>query len=501
MSWAASATLDQSPLVVSLRRDLRLATGPLRDHLASGLLAAVGSGDIPLGSRLPAERRLADALGVSRGTVVAALDQLEARGVVERRPGSGSYVRSAPITASGAPTPGDAELVELWMNHGSPIDLAVSSPVTPPADLLTPEVMATAAVLTSTSGHGYSAYGEPVMRAAAAARLTRQGLASVADDVIVTCGAQQALQLATRALVKPGDRVFVDHPTYPGLLALLRQVGAVPVPIRTDDEGLIPADVTRAVAQHGPAMLATASLGSNPTGAVLSPARRSALLEVITLHELVVLEDLTLADTIIDASMLSGAGFDNTRVGAPLCADDRVKGVVVGSASKLLWGGLRVGWLRTNESWLRLMAQSKALADFGTAPVTQLVTAAMLEQILAEPAWVDRRRAELRQRRDLMVDLVHHHLPTWRIAAPPAGLSLWAHVPGVDASELAVAADRHDVHVMPGEQCGVDGTYADHVRLSFDREPGVLEQAAVRLAQAHADVSRMPARSRPAVGP
>jgi DNA-binding transcriptional regulator YhcF (GntR family) len=176
MSWAASPTLDQSPIVVSLRRDLRQATGPLRDHLASSLLAAVGAGEIPLGSRLPAERRLADALGVSRGTVVAALDQLEARGVLERRAGSGSYVRSAPITASGAATPGDAELLELWLNHETPIDLAVSSPTHPPIDLLTPDVMATASLLTSTSGHGYSPLGEPAMRAAAAARLTRQGL-------------------------------------------------------------------------------------------------------------------------------------------------------------------------------------------------------------------------------------------------------------------------------------------------------------------------------------
>jgi len=501
MSWAASLTLDQSPIVVSLRRDLRLATGPLRDHLASGLLAAVGAGDIPLGSRLPAERRLADALGVSRGTVVAALDQLEARGVVERRPGSGSYVRSAPITASGAPTPGDAELVELWMNHETPIDLAVSSPVHPPADLLTAEVMSTAAVLTSTTGHGYSPYGEPSMRAAAAARLTRHGLASVADDVIITCGAQQALQLAIRALVKPGDRVFVDHPTYPGLLAVLRQVGAVPVPIRSDVEGVIPADLTRAVAQHGPGMLATTSLGSNPTGSVLSPGRRAEQLEVIVRHELVVLEDLTLADTIVDESMLSGPAFNSSRVGAPLSADDRVRGLVIGSASKLLWGGLRVGWLRTNESWLRLIAQSKALADFGTAPVTQLVTAAMLGQLTADPSWVERRRAELRERRDLLVDLLHHHLPTWRVDTPPSGLSLWAHAPGVDATEFATAADRHDVHVMPGDQCGVDGAFSDHLRFTFDRDPAVLHQAAQRLALTYADVSRSPSRSRPTVGP
>jgi DNA-binding transcriptional MocR family regulator len=491
--------LDQSPVVVSLRRDLRQATGPLRDHLASGLLQAVGSGQIPLGSRLPAERRLADALGVSRGTVVAALDQLEARGVVERRPGSGSYVRSAPITAAGVGSKSDADLLERWMRLGTPIDLAVSSPVHPPAELLTPDVMSTASLLASTSGHGYSAYGEPAMREAAAARLTRQGLPSLPDDVIITCGAQQALQLAVRALVKPGDRVFVDQPSYPGLLALLRQVGAVPVPVRTDDSGIVARDLVRAVAQHGPGLVATATVGSNPTGTVISPARRAELLEVIVRHELVVLEDLTLADTVMDRP--DGEGADLSPVAVPLSTDDRVRGIVVGSASKLLWGGLRVGWLRTNESWLRLVAQSKALTDFGTSPVTQLVTAALLEKLHAEPTWVAGRREQLRQRRDLMVELLHHHLPTWSVSRPTAGLSLWARVPGADGIELAIATDRHDVHVMPGEQCGVDGSHTDYLRFTFDREPEVLEQAAERLAAAYADVIRASGRSRPGMCP
>ena len=213
------------------------------------------------------------------------------------------------------------------------------------------------------------------------------------------------------------------------------------------------------------------------------------------------LEDLTLTDTLMDESLLSGEGFDASQVAVPLSADDRVRGMVVGSASKLMWGGLRVGWLRTNESWLRLIAQSKTLADFGTSPMTQLTTAALIEQIHADPSWVTKRRAELRERRDLLVGLIHHHLPTWGVSTPPAGLSLWAHVPGVDGAELAVAADRHDVHVMPGEQCGVEGSYTDYVRFTFDRDPAVLQQAAQRLAQAYAEVSRSPARSRPSVGP
>jgi DNA-binding transcriptional MocR family regulator len=515
MSWATSAELDQSPVVVTLRRDLRQASGPLRDHLASSLLTAVGTGDIPLGTRLPAERRLADALGVSRGTVVAALDQLVDRGVVERRPGSGSYVRATPVTAAGPSTPGDQDLVDFWMNHETAIDLAISSPVEPPVELLEADPVSGASLLTSAVAHGYSAYGEPVMRAAAAERLTRLGVPSNADDVVITCGAQQGLQLAVRALVRPGDRVFVDSPAYPGLLAILRQTGAVPIPVRCDGEGMVPRDLARAVDEYGPALVSTCSIGSNPTGATLTPRRRAELLEVIVQHDLVVLEDLTLADTVFDASLLVdglvgtdspdnarvGSGVDAAQVAPPLAADDRVRGVAVGSASKLFWGGLRVGWLRTNQSWLRTIAQSKALSDFGTSPVTQGLTAGLLRRLHADPDWHRRRRAELQERRDLVISLLHDHLPTWGVTAPRAGLSLWVRIPGVDGTQFAVAADRHGVHVMPGEQCGTDGAYADHIRFCFDREPVLLREAVKRLAMAHAEAGRAATRSPVTLGP
>lgn len=489
MSWATDAELDQ--LLAQWRRELRGATGPLRDHLATAVLEAVATGDLPVGTRLPAERRLAEALGISRGTVVAALDQLVARGVLERRPGSGSYVRSAPVTAAPLATPVDQVLVDFWMNHHSPIDLGISSPIDPPT-LLFAGLQATGSDLLGPDGHhGYSAYGETEMRRVAAERLTHCGIESREDEVIVTCGAQQALQLAVRSLVKPGDRVFVDSPTYPGLLAILRQTGAVPVPLRTDAEGVVPADLARAIDEHGPSMLATCSLVSNPEASVLSPGRREALLEIITRHDVVVLEDLTLAETLLD----------DIPVGAPLTADPRVRGIAVGSASKLLWGGLRVGWLRTAETWLRRIAQAKALEDFGTSPVTQRIAAALMRRLDEQPEWLGHRRAELRSRRDLMVELLHEHLPTWGVRAPVGGLSLWVRVPSVDTTDFAAVADRYGVHIMPGERCGIGDAYSDHLRICFDRDPEVLREAVVRLAQAHQDVARMPVRMPVAVGP
>jgi DNA-binding transcriptional MocR family regulator len=196
-----------------------------------------------------------------------------------------------------------------------------------------------------------------------------------------------------------------------------------------------------------------------------------------------------------------GSGVDDTWVAPPLTADDRVRGVAVGSASKLFWGGLRVGWLRTNPSWLRTIAQAKALSDFGTSPVTQGVTAGLLGQLHADPTWHRGRRAELQQRRDLVISLLNDQLPTWGVSAPMAGLSLWVRIPGVDGTQFAVAADRHGVHVMPGEQCGTDGAYADHIRFCFDRDPALLHEAVKRLALANAEAGRAATRSPVTLGP
>ncbi|MEO8106090.1 MAG: PLP-dependent aminotransferase family protein [Actinomycetes bacterium] len=494
MSWATATELDQI-LLPRWRSELRGADGALRDHLAAGIFTAVCHGELPVGSRLPAERRLADELGISRGTVVAALDQLVERGILERRAGSGSYVRSAPITAVAPSTPRDQTLVDFWMNHQTPIDLAISSPIAAPAALLDawPGTASDAvnALLGPLTEHGYSAYGIPAMRQIAAEQLTAQGFPSTGEDVIVTCGAQQALQLSIRALVKPGDRVFVDSPTYPGFLAILRQSGAVPVPLRCDAEGVLPADLIRAVREHGSAILATSTLVSNPNAAVLSRQRREALVAAIVEHDVVVIEDLTLADTLLD----------DVDQAAPLTADPRIRGVAVGSASKVIWGGLRVGWLRTHETWLRRIAQAKALEDFGTSAVTQRLAVELLTSLTQNRSWRDHRRTQLRERRDLLIDLVHEHLPSWGVHPPPGGLSLWIRLPGGDGSEFATEADRAGVHVMPGEQCGTDGAYSDYLRLCFDREPEVLHEAVTRLAQAHTEMARAPIRLTTTVGP
>jgi DNA-binding transcriptional MocR family regulator len=475
MSWTTSSQLDQSDLLPGLRSQLRDGRGSLRDRLGAGLLEAIETGRLPVGARLPSERLLADEMGVSRGTVVAAMDHLVALGHLERRQGSGTYVRSAPVVAGGHD---DGRLIDFWMRHSTPLDLAISSTVEAPTGLLGP--LEATALLTAQPTHGYSAVGERHMREAAARHLTRMGMPTTGDEVMVTTGAQQALGLAIESLVRPGDRVLVESPTYPGLLALIRRAGARPVPLRTDEHGVIPADLSRAIDEGGPALLCTVPIGSNPTGAVMSPGRREALLDIVVRHGIAVLEDLTLADLV----------FDDVEVGHPLNASPDVEGVVTGSTSKTLWGGLRVGWLRADEPWFSRFVQTKALQDFGTSPITQHVAAQMLRGIEADDDWMPNRRKELSERRNLLIDLLNEALPQWGVSRPSGGLSLWVRLPGTDTTAFAEAADRHGVHVMPGEQCATDGDYGDHIRMCFDRDPVVLREAVSRLAGAYSEFSR-----------
>jgi DNA-binding transcriptional MocR family regulator len=125
----------------------------------------------------------------------------------------------------------------------------------------------------------------------------------------------------------------------------------------------------------------------------------------------------------------------------------------------------------------------------------------MLDAMAADPQWWQGRKRELIERRDLLVDLLHDELPSWGVQAPAGGLSVWVHTPRVDGEQLSAAADRVGVHVLPGEKCGVDGAYAENLRICFDRDPGVLREAVQRLAQAHDELTRRPIGRPIAVGP
>lgn len=161
------------------------------------------------------------------------------------------------------------------------------------------------------------------------------------------------------------------------------------------------------------------------------------------------------------------------------------KVIAVGSASKLLWGGLRIGWLRVPDDALRgALVGRKAALNLATSAVSQEMTAQLLEDIT--PGWLQAHRVALARRRDHILALIAEHLPARRVRPPQAGLSLWAELPLTTADPFAHAAARHGVTVTPGSAACVCGAHVNHIRLSFAERPATLELAAERLAAAWA---------------
>jgi DNA-binding transcriptional MocR family regulator len=455
--------------------------GPRYARLAAALLEAIDARTVSRGTRVPPERALAAVTGTSRGTVVACFDQLAEAGVLTRRQGAGTYVTGRPSWAA-RPTGSVATmLLRRVAEDRETIDLSVSAP----GDLRHLPPVDAEAAWQSLDGHGLDPAGIPALRAEVARHLTEhQGLPTEPGQVVVTAGAQEALWLLSRVL--PGTRVLASCPTYPGLAGALQGTRATVTHVGTDAAGEAPNAIERAGRFPG----GTAYLmptGHNPTGAVMPLLRRQALAAIADAGRVTIVEDLTLADLTL------GAG---SSIPPPPLAALSTQVIAIGSVSKVLWGGLRVGWIRAGEPLRSAIVARKAALNLGTAVISQALAARLLATI--DGGWLTAHRAALTERRDLMTALLREHLPAWRARPPDAGLSLWAEVPVDSADALTLAAARHGVTVMAGSAACADGRHRHFVRLSFAEQPGTLELAVERLAAAwelHAEtLAASPAR-------
>ena len=467
-------------------RDWRQRPGPRYARLAAALLEAIDQRTLRQGARVPAERTLAAVTGVSRGTVVACFDHLVAAGVIVRRQGSGSHVAGRPSWAARPATSTVATMLLRRVAEDRPsIDLSVSAP----GDLSHLPRVDPNAAWQSLDGHGLDPAGLPALREEVARHLTlRQQLPTEPDELVITGGAQEALWLLGH--IVPPARVLAGCPGYPGLPGALAGTGAEIVTIPADAAGEDPNAIERAGRMPGGVAFVMPT-GHNPTGTVMPLLRRQAIAAVADAGRVIVVEDLTLADL-----MLGDRGQSGHPDPPPPLAALSPSVIAVGSVSKVLWGGLRIGWIRARDPLRRALITRKAALNLGTAVISQALAARLLSAV--DPGWLAAHRAALTQRRDHLTALIAAHLPAWRTGLPQAGLSLWAELPLDTADAFTLAAARHGVSVMAGGAACADGRHRNFVRLSFAEQPGTLELAVERLAaawEAHAeDLAASPAR-------
>lgn len=443
--------------------------GQLAERLAAALAAVIERGELD-GARLPAERRLAEQLDVSRGTVVHAYAELRERGLVASRERSGTVVRSVGRRGR-APGTQLPQLSRLLAPDAQRIDLAVAAPQLD--DLVAGIRVELGHAAGLVQPHGYDPQGLGALREAIAQRLTHDGLGATADEVLITSGAHEALTLIAALFVGRGQPVAVDAPTYPGALELFERAGGRPVTVAGDAAGMRP-DALQALLARSVAALVYLMPGCrSPTGASIALGRRPALLRAAADHELLVVEDAALDELRFDGPLPSLRSLAPARV------------LRVGSLDKLAWAGLRIGWICGPRAAIGRLTRLKAARDVGTGVLGQLAALQLLRDVDTL------RRARVAQAHARMRHLhgeLSRRLPDWRIAMPEGGWSLWAELPpaaGADGDALVAAAARHGVDVAAGRaHVAGDPDRVGAVRIAYAAPEPLLTLGAERLTAA-----------------
>ncbi|MEV4419323.1 PLP-dependent aminotransferase family protein [Patulibacter sp. NPDC049589] len=457
------------------RDDERAGSGgdPLYVQLADAIRLLILDGRVPLDVRLPGERELASVLAVSRTTVSTAFGRLREQGHLVSRHGSGSRT-SVPAGAAGRGLGGlvaddDPRVIDLG---------AAALPAAPGVHAA--YAAALSALPAHLPGHGYQALGVPELRRALADRYTARGLPTTPAQILVTSGAQHAFVLVLQLLAGPGDRVLIDHPTYPHAIDAIQRASCRPVPVGLPGAGWDVDGVIAALQQTGPRLAYLLPDFHNPTGRCMDPESRARIAAAAARTRTTLVVDETMADLNLDGPPP-----------APFAAHDPTGAVVitVGGTSKSFWGGLRIGWARADEATIAALAGIRPGLDLGTPIVEQL---AATELLTAHEASLDDRREMLRERRDRLIAALATHLPDWRVERTPGGNSLWVELPAPVSSALTASAERHGVRVVPGPRFGVDGAFERFLRLPYTRPAEELEDAVVRLARAYADLRVTP---------
>jgi DNA-binding transcriptional MocR family regulator len=359
------------------------------------------------------------------------------------------------------------------------IDLAHAAPSAPP-EVPAAFSAALADLPRLLPGHGYHPQGLPELRARVAERYTARGLPTTAEQVLVTGGALHGVSVAIEAVTVRGSRVLVEHPSYPNALDAIRVLGrrSVPVAVALDDPGGSARALARAAREAAPAAAYLMPDFQNPTGLLLDEPLRRRLAVSLEQAAVVAVVDETLVDLWLD-----------TEPPPPFAAVARPDLVVsVGTMSKSVWGGLRVGWVRAEADVVRRLATVAGRSQMSGPVLEQLAACHLLD---AADTVLTARRAELRRQRAALLAAVSRHLPAWRVPVPPGGLVVWCQLPTRSSSALMAAAEAQGLLLAAGPRFGTGHSLDDRLRLPYTQPVEVVERGVAILAAVAADLPAM----------
>jgi DNA-binding transcriptional MocR family regulator len=462
---ALAADFDRSPAYAGLADRLRL-------------LIAGGRVDTDL--RLPSERDLCVALGVSRTTVTRAYAALVEAGYAVARQGSGTFTR-----LPGGRRQAFDRLLTPHSGSDDLIDLSCAASAAAPG-VAQAYAEAAADLPLYLGGSGYFPTGVPALQQEIAAAYDARGLPTDPDQVLVVPGALSALMVVAQGLVGPRDRALVESPGYPNAHAALRRAGARWVAAPMDVDGWDLDAVGRVVKEARPRLAYLIPDFQNPTGNLMDDAQREEYAALLRRAG-----TIPVVDESHQALRLDGGPMP--RPFASFAPD----AVSLGSVSKSLWGGLRVGWIRCPAGLTDRLVAARIAMDLGSPVFEQLVAARLLHA--RDDHWAAH-RDRLRAQRDALAEALAQRLPHWRFRLPGGGLSLWCELPDdspAGSLELTAEAELRDVAVSAGPAFALEGGLESFVRIPYTRPEDELRIAVDRLADAWDAVSSRPATATP----
>jgi len=459
---------------------------PLYIQLRDQLRSLVDSGELRPGDRIPASRELAGQLGVHRTTIANAYADLESEGLIQGHVGRGTFIRgdapvrqisAAPraIVASGlrwealfADERGDDSLARLMPevpeNGIAFVTARPSGEYFPLEDFrrCCNSVLKTDGrrILQLGSSEGY----EP-LKSALVELLRSEGMNVPQDQMLITDGCQQSLDMLCKAFLRPGDCVAIENPAYPGAIALLSaaRVRCLAVPVETGSEGNGPlgmdvGSLESVLVQNRIKMILVTPDFQNPTGTTMPVASRRKLLDLAARHQIPVVEDHIYARL-----RLRG-------VSVPSLASMDRGGVVIqiDSFSKAAFPGLRVGWVVAPKNVIERLRMVKQITDLHTDQLAQATLAEFVKRGFLARHLARMKKVYLSCLNALEMALARH-MPddvTW--TRPEGGMSVWVTLPaGIDAAELLIHVRERGVLFVPGRHFYLQGPQPNTLRLGF----------------------------------
>lgn len=447
------------------------AEEPLYRQLYRQLRQRILSGALPHGQRIPPTRELAGQLGVNRATVAAAYELLEQEGLIRGHVGRGSFVSGA----AGPAMDWDARLAaagveaRAW-DARARIDFSSARP----GDEQLPleefracgrEVLRgdIADILRLGSPYGYAPLREFLLEQA-----RREGAAREDDDILITSGCQQALDLLGRALVRDGQAAAIEDPVYPGLREVFSRAGARIAGVPVNEQGVDLDALARILEREPVAVIAVTPNFQNPTGTTMPLEERRELLRLARQARVAVIEN----------DIYSGLRYQGDAIPSLKHLDEDRLVIQIRSVSKLALPGLRVGWITAPREAVSRLAAWKQTSDLHSDHLSQAVLLRFAESGRLEAHRL-RLAAAGRLRLQAVLAACARHLPAGaRFTRPEGGANVWARLPEpLDPERILPKAEEAGVTFLPGRIFAVQRPQTGALRLCFAAlDPATIEE-------------------------